>query len=232
MHLPIISSPTLKEQFVETIETMILSGELKIGEKLPTERELSKQLQISKSVVHEGMIELERKGFIQTFPRQKSIVCDYKSTGTIDILISIMKNEDVNHEYIYATLELRNLFMHFALEKAIPKLSQAHFKELERICEYFEKTKTIQEAVDCCYQFDQRLMEYSGNSILVMLFSSFQKPNRAMLERYFTKYGIAKMHLRNCMLLQYIKQKDVKKAQEIMTHSIEETMRGKTTIYE
>ena len=35
-----LTAPTLKELFVQELESMILSGELKIGQKLPPEREL------------------------------------------------------------------------------------------------------------------------------------------------------------------------------------------------
>ena len=38
-----IISPTLKELFIEEIETQILSGTLAIGEKLPPGREIAKK---------------------------------------------------------------------------------------------------------------------------------------------------------------------------------------------
>ena len=38
-----IISPTLKELFIEEIETQILSGTLAIGEKLPPEREIAQK---------------------------------------------------------------------------------------------------------------------------------------------------------------------------------------------
>lgn len=43
-----IVAPTLRELFVTQIIEMIFSGELHIGEKLPSERELSEQMHISR----------------------------------------------------------------------------------------------------------------------------------------------------------------------------------------
>ena len=63
-----ISSPTLKELFVTEIESMILSGELSIGEKLPPERELAQQMQISRSVVNDGIADLAQRGFLTIVP--------------------------------------------------------------------------------------------------------------------------------------------------------------------
>ena len=58
-----ISSPSLRDLFVEQLEHLILSGKLKIGEKLPPERQLAEMMQVSRAVVNSGLGELERKGF-------------------------------------------------------------------------------------------------------------------------------------------------------------------------
>ena len=55
-----LKAPTLKELFVREFETMILSGKLKIGEKLPPERILADQMQVSRAVVNSGIAELSR----------------------------------------------------------------------------------------------------------------------------------------------------------------------------
>ena len=86
-----ISSPTLRELFVQQLEDLILSGKLKIGEKLPTERQLAESMQVSRSVVNNGLSDLEKKGFLVVKPRSGTYVEDYRKNGTLDTLISIMK---------------------------------------------------------------------------------------------------------------------------------------------
>ena len=73
-----IISLTLKELFIEEIETQILSGTLAIGEKLPPEREIAQQMQISRSVVNDGIVEMAKKGFLTIIPRQGTYVADFK----------------------------------------------------------------------------------------------------------------------------------------------------------
>jgi DNA-binding FadR family transcriptional regulator len=46
-----LNAPTLKELFIQELETMILSGELPIGSKLPPEREMAQTMQIL-SLIH------------------------------------------------------------------------------------------------------------------------------------------------------------------------------------
>ena len=57
-----ISSPSLRELFVDQLENMILSGKLKIGEKLPPERQLAQMMQVSRAAVNSGIAELEKRG--------------------------------------------------------------------------------------------------------------------------------------------------------------------------
>ena len=50
-----IIAPSMKELFIKEIEALILSGQLKVGEKLPTERELSDEMKISRTIVNLGL---------------------------------------------------------------------------------------------------------------------------------------------------------------------------------
>ena len=59
-----ISSPSLRELFVQQLEQMILSGKLPVGEKLPPERQLAQEMQVSRAVVNGGISDLEKKGFL------------------------------------------------------------------------------------------------------------------------------------------------------------------------
>ena len=63
-----ISSPSLRELFVEQLEHMILSGKLAVGEKLPPERQLAESMQVSRSVVNGGISDLENPAAAHTLP--------------------------------------------------------------------------------------------------------------------------------------------------------------------
>ncbi len=62
--------PSLKAACVQQLEHLILSGKLKINEKLPPERELAAQLQVSRPVIHEAIVDLAAKGLVTIIPRQ------------------------------------------------------------------------------------------------------------------------------------------------------------------
>ena len=86
-----IDAPSIKELFLSQMEEMILSGELKPGDKLPPERELADTMGISKTVVHEGIRELSRRGFLDVLSRKGVHVADYTRTGNLDTLFAMIR---------------------------------------------------------------------------------------------------------------------------------------------
>ena len=60
-----IDSQRLYQKVADQIGELIRSGEFKPGHRLPPERDLSKQLGVSRPVVREAMIALELAGLIE-----------------------------------------------------------------------------------------------------------------------------------------------------------------------
>src|SRR5512140_1608057 len=56
----------LYEQVVEMIEARIANGELKLGDKLPTEYKLAAAYKVSRTVIREAMTTLKEKGLVET----------------------------------------------------------------------------------------------------------------------------------------------------------------------
>jgi DNA-binding transcriptional MocR family regulator len=77
--------PSLKEACVQRLEELILSGELKAGEKLASERELALQLGISRPVLHEALVDLAAKGLVAIEPRRGVYINDFRTNGSVAI---------------------------------------------------------------------------------------------------------------------------------------------------
>jgi DNA-binding GntR family transcriptional regulator len=68
-----LQTPTIVEQVVKELRHLILSGELRPGERLVEER-LTEQFGISRPPLREALRLLARDGLVQTVPRRGSIV--------------------------------------------------------------------------------------------------------------------------------------------------------------
>ncbi len=228
-----LTAPTLKELFVQELESLILSGELKIGQKLPPERELAQRMQISRSVVNDGLAEMSRKGFLETSPRQGTVVADYHRNGTLDILVSIMSYNggQLSREEIRSILEMRGVLMAFALESAIPLITPEQLSQLHAQSEAFARAKEAEQAAQLIYEFDHMLSGFSGNTLLPLFFCSFRTPIQELWRRYVTRNGVSILKKRNDELLECVARKDILAAKRVIANSLAETISGRTEIY-
>src|SRR5437899_10365453 len=71
-----IQSVKVFEQVAVQIEKRILDGELRSGDRLPTERDLAEQFHVSRTAVREAMIILAQKGLVDMRPGRGTIVID------------------------------------------------------------------------------------------------------------------------------------------------------------
>ena len=78
MYKPIQSSKVF-ERIAEQIESRILNGDLRSGDRLPTERELGEQFGASRTAVREAMKILAQKGLVDMRPGRGTIVINATS---------------------------------------------------------------------------------------------------------------------------------------------------------
>ena len=91
--LPKLTKRTLVDDFIQRFEQLILSGKLQVGEQLPSERDLAARLGVSRPVVHEGLIDLAAKGLVSRSSRGGAVVNDFRKTGSLAMLNSILNYE-------------------------------------------------------------------------------------------------------------------------------------------
>ncbi|WP_397538446.1 GntR family transcriptional regulator [Rummeliibacillus pycnus] len=68
------SNKPIYEQITEQLKAMIVNGDLKAGEALPSIRKLAMELRISVMTTKRAYAELENAGFIETVPGKGSFV--------------------------------------------------------------------------------------------------------------------------------------------------------------
>lgn len=86
-----IQATKVFEQIAGQIEQQILRGELRNGDRLPTERELAEQFQASRTAVREAMKTLAQKGLVDLRPGRGTIVIDGTSQALRDSLDRVMR---------------------------------------------------------------------------------------------------------------------------------------------
>lgn len=228
-----LSAPSLKELFIQELETAILSGKLQIGEKLPPERDLAKSMQVSRAVVNAGIAELARIGFLAIRPRIGTFVADYRRNGTMETLISIMNYNGgkLRDAEIRSILELRIALNTLAIELLIPKITDSEVEILKDYVEQIKDTESPEVASELAFSFQHELACLSGNTLLPLIFSSFKAVIMTLWERFYRMYGVEALYNNNKELCECIEQRDAKKAIECIHTAINDTIKGSKQIY-
>lgn len=228
-----LSAPSLKEMFIQELECMILSGKLAVGEKLPPEREIAVSMRVSRGVVNSGILELSRKGFLVIRPRVGTFVADYRRTGTLETLISIINyNRGVlRSDEVRSILEIRQALSTISLKLAIPQLKQNDIDTLRQHTDGIAKSSTDREAAEKAFDFHHELAVLSGNMLMPLIYYSFREVVLALWERYCILHGIEKLYSNTDTLLQLIEKRDTEAAINWTEKTLSEAITGSDQIY-
>lgn len=205
-----IKAPSATSLFEEQLLTQILTGNLQPGDRLPSERQLEQQLQVSRAVINRGLHRLEELHFIDRQPRQGNFVADYQSEGTLTTLDVVVRFRGGNYQPsllqdIYAA---RQTIEGDAIELATAKQDQVHLTAAERALRRFENTTDITEQAELIFTFFHELALSSGNQVYALLLNS-AKPMYLTLGRWNCEHGgTSKILALNEALLAAIKSGD------------------------
>ena len=220
-----ISSPSLRDLFVEQLEHLILSGKLKIGEKLPPERQLAEMMQVSRAVVNSGLGELERKGCLNVKPRVGTFVAD--------TLLSIMKYNGgkIRNEEIRSILEVRIALDTLVAQLCIDRITEEEIQLLRDKIEQIKDAQSIGEASQAAFEFQHEFALLSHNTLIPLIFQSFRAPVFTLWERFCTLYGIPVLYENNYKLWTFIRDRDTQGAVDWIQDSVRESIDGNRTLY-
>ncbi len=226
-------APSLKEMFIEHIESMILSGELKIGEKLPPERSIAESMGISRAVVNSGIVELERMGFLEIRPRVGNFVADYRRRGTMETLKAIISYNRgrMRDEEVRSILEIRDALDKLAVQCMITRATQEEISFLGEKVQDIKEAKNVEEAANATFLFQHELAVLSQNTLLPLIFRSFFYSIMVLWERFCTLHGIDALYKISYQLWEKIKDRDLEGAYAWIEHCTHEVIEGSLKIY-
>ncbi len=161
------------EQIAEQIEKRILSGELRKGDRLPTERELAEQFHASRTAVREAMKTLAQKGLIEMRPGRGTVVIDGANEALQDSIGLVMKLRLGEVGGSDNLVEVREIF-----ETEIAALATARATEQE-LALMREAIRVMDENLDNAEafisadnQFHEALAQATQNALILLFIRS------------------------------------------------------------
>ena len=220
-----IVAPTVKELFIQQLEGMILSGELRPGDRLPTERELADEMKISKTVVHEGLRELHRLGFLDIASRRGVTVADYAQTGSLETLRAIMDFHGgiPDAKTAASILQLRYYLEGPAMEELAARHTAADMAALRALQQQAEQAarQSVSAFAEALFRYHRGVTFLSGNTITPLIFNAFATVNLAFWQEYVAAEGAARCLETLEQFTSYIEAGDGKAAAALLRSGLE-----------
>ena len=180
-----IVAPSIRELFIQQLEGAILSGQLKPGDRLPTERELADTMHISKTVVHEGL------GFLDIASRRGVTVADYAQTGSLETLTAIMDYHGglPDEKTARSILRLRYYLEAPALRDLAASHTAADLDTLRALQRQAEEAPDTAALAQALFRYHRGVVFLGGNTITPLLFNAFKKVNLEFWSGYIRSVG-------------------------------------------
>ena len=159
--------PRLSDTIAEQIEGLIANGALKPGDSLPPERDLSKQLDVSRPSLREALLVLESRGLLQARRGGGYCVNDVTGPMVTDPLVHLLQRHPSTVDDV---LELRHGIECIAAQFAALRATDADIKKLNGLVTRMRKRKGEFDALedaDRDVDFHMAVAEASHNIALL-----------------------------------------------------------------
>ena len=167
-----IAAEKISSAVVRQIECLILQGVLRPGDRLPSERELSETMEVSRPTLREALADLEARGLIATRPGGGTYVAEVLGSAFAPPLIELFASHDTAlFDYIAFRRDLEGL----AAERAAINATEADLETIDSVFRRMEeaaKKRNPDEEAALDAQFHMTIVEAAHNVVMLHMMRS------------------------------------------------------------
>lgn len=213
-----IENKKISQMVIEQIQGMIMRGELKNGDKLPPERELTQTLNIGRPALREALKALEVIGVIESRHGQGNFVVNNTENSVYKPLSLSFKLSNGNIEEI---LELRRLIEEYTVKQAASSSDEKDVLRLREILNAMINAETTEQKSQFDKQFHYEIAKISKNILINSLFESTSYLfdsfiNKTVRMSFFGEDSIDKIYDEHLRIIEAIEKHDAEEAAKKM----------------
>jgi len=212
------------DKIIKQIRTLITSGQLKPGDRLPSERKLAGKLGVGRTAVRDAIRKLEFYGILKTLPQSGTIVAGIGLTALEGLITDVLKLEKSDFTSL---VETRVILETHAAEMAAQRRTDSDIEEIKKaILAYELKIKNKENAVEEDLMFHLKIAEASKNAVLksLMLIITPDIVKNFILHKVCDEQTELKALKAHQEILEAIINKDGKKANELMYDHLQDVV--------
>lgn len=229
MYAP-IRGQRLYEQVVERIEALIASGELQSGDRLPNERSLAEQFEVSRTVIREALKTLSNKGLIEVRTGQGSFVVDH-SSHSFKQSLQLMMDFGGMHDPAAELVEIREIIEPELAFRAALRADHDDIAAMRKaVDEMDETTHDVIAFIRADNRFHLALAEASQNAFVPRLLDSVVDVLHELRGRIFwVEGGPQRGQAHHKRILRAIEDRAPEAAREAMRAHLDQVRRDSET---
>jgi GntR family transcriptional regulator, transcriptional repressor for pyruvate dehydrogenase complex len=148
------------DRLVEQIREMMTERSLRIGDPVPTERELGEMFQASRNTVREALVVLRAYGLIETRPKVGAVV----AAGHGEAIKRLFAFHNGISPDTFRDLQgFRRIVELGVGEQVILTATEADFYALDRVNDRLLTARDVPEAAQADYDFHEAIIALGGN---------------------------------------------------------------------
>ncbi len=228
MYIP-IQTERLYEQIVSQIEQRIIKGDLKVGDQLPSERELAEQFAVSRTAVREAVKALREKRLVEIRPGRGTFITNGTTDAMRRSLDMLMK---IGTTHGSANLvEVRGILEPEIAALAATRITEEYIQSMrEAIASMDTALDNVDAFVEADLDFHLALAEATQNPIIPILMDSIIDMLREQRKRTgLTRGGLERGQVHHKKILKAVIQHDPEAAKSAMQHHLAQVRKDSKT---
>ena len=162
------------EQIAEMLLKYILQGGISPGDKLPPERTLAKQLNVTRATLRESLKKLEQLKLITIHQGKGIIVEDYRN-ASLDLIFSLLViNGEIDFKILENIFEARELFGTDVAKLAARRAGKKDIEQMKLLIQELVNTTDPIKIRLLDFEFFRQLAFASKNIVYIMLMNTIK----------------------------------------------------------
>ena len=214
-----VKNTKVYEVIMEQIKDIVKKGELKSGDRLPSERELADKLEVSRTSVREALKALTMLGLIESKHGEGNFIRSNFEDSLLEPLSILFlligsKNEDI--------IELRRILEPEAAALAAENITESELRELKEIMEELNNSLDGEISAELDKKFHYKIAQASRNHLISTIMFSIS----SLIEKYIDSSHIHDMNkqvvkIQHEEIYMALESQDPKRASECVKKHLE-----------
>lgn len=222
MEIQPIKKINVVEQVFDQMQTLLIEGEWKSGDKIPSENELAETFGVSRMTIRQAMQKLKALGLIETRTGSGSYVREVTADDSLQDLIPLM--------YIGGTTQLqvfqfREMIDSESVRIATAQVTKEDLKKLDAILEQMRTDAAKDDAAAFSrhdLKFHSKIVALTDNPLMIKTYQILLPVLSDSMQSVIEKMKYAPALDYHSRILDAMKEKDAGKAEQIMREHIRE----------